>query len=105
MVKSGRQDFSWFHCHGRTIFVLYQSNQTICVSVLILDRSFHRSTLELQLELMLRSMVASLAPDELMDAAKPFIKKLSMKKGFHPDNYENPSTTVVIMSCAMARRI
>ncbi|KAG0267084.1 X-ray repair cross-complementing protein 6 [Mortierella polycephala] len=32
-----------------------------------------------------------LPPDELMDAAKPFIKKLSMKKGFHPDNYENPT--------------
>ncbi|KAF9196946.1 X-ray repair cross-complementing protein 6 [Haplosporangium sp. Z 11] len=32
-----------------------------------------------------------LPPDELTDAAKPFIKKLSMKKGFHPENYENPT--------------
>ncbi|KAF9431936.1 X-ray repair cross-complementing protein 6 [Entomortierella beljakovae] len=28
---------------------------------------------------------------ELVDAAKAFITKLNMKKGFRPDNYENPS--------------
>ncbi|KAF9362451.1 X-ray repair cross-complementing protein 6 [Mortierella sp. NVP85] len=28
---------------------------------------------------------------ELIDAAKALIAKLNMKKGFHPDNYENPS--------------
>ncbi|KAG0005266.1 X-ray repair cross-complementing protein 6 [Modicella reniformis] len=30
-------------------------------------------------------------PTELIDAAKAIISKLNMKKGFHPDNYENPS--------------
>ncbi|KAG0238181.1 X-ray repair cross-complementing protein 6 [Mortierella sp. GBA43] len=28
---------------------------------------------------------------ELIDAAKAIISKLNMKKGFHPDNYENPT--------------
>lgn len=28
---------------------------------------------------------------ELIDAAKALVAKLNMKKGFHPDNYENPS--------------
>ncbi|KAG0296956.1 X-ray repair cross-complementing protein 6 [Dissophora globulifera] len=30
-------------------------------------------------------------PTELIDAAKAIIAKLNMKKGFQPDNYENPS--------------
>ncbi|KAI1319829.1 X-ray repair cross-complementing protein 6 [Mortierella claussenii] len=30
-------------------------------------------------------------PTELIDAAKAVISKLNMKKGFQPDNYENPS--------------
>ncbi|KAF9090607.1 X-ray repair cross-complementing protein 6 [Mortierella sp. AM989] len=30
-------------------------------------------------------------PSELIDAAKAIITKLNMKKGFRPDNYENPS--------------
>ncbi|KAF9096528.1 X-ray repair cross-complementing protein 6 [Mortierella sp. AD031] len=30
-------------------------------------------------------------PDELINAGKAIISKLNMKKGFHPDNYENPS--------------
>ncbi|KAG0369940.1 SPOC like C-terminal domain-containing protein [Gamsiella multidivaricata] len=30
-------------------------------------------------------------PTDLIDAAKAFISKLNMKKGFNPDNYENPS--------------
>ncbi|KAF9130438.1 X-ray repair cross-complementing protein 6 [Mortierella sp. 14UC] len=30
-------------------------------------------------------------PDELINAGKAIISKLNMKRGFHPDNYENPA--------------
>ncbi|KAH7049058.1 SPOC like C-terminal domain-containing protein [Linnemannia elongata] len=30
-------------------------------------------------------------PDELINAGKAIISKLNMKRGFHPDNYENPT--------------
>jgi ATP-dependent DNA helicase 2 subunit 1 len=30
-------------------------------------------------------------PDELINAGKAIISKLNMKRGFNPDNYENPT--------------